>query len=288
MRSPDDICLLCESKKATKENSHIIPKFMGKSLLGLTGTKRAYILDTDKGHLPADFTQDIAKENYLFCPDCESYFSFMETYIAERLHKRLWTARLIDQFPYQENGGGVGWKTCLQVDPTIFRLFIYSILFRCSVSSVKLHDGFKLEAQEHATLKDILIKFISPSYKEFIHAIANNKKNISAFPFVLYTSKTFENPTTNTIFTSTYNKNPYVLHLNEYILIFSFVEKTRIENFDFLVNNDLSPVKVGFFSEDFWLGENKRFFDQTLDIMNKKTKAAGKELYIDPKFKKDK
>ena len=134
---------------------------MGKTLLGSNGARRAYILDTDRGHLPADFTQDIAKENYLFCPSCESYFSFMETYVAERLHKRLWTVRLNEQFPYQENEGGVGWKTCLQVDPKIFRLFIYSILFRCSVSSVRLHEGFKLDVKEEASIKSILKKFIS-------------------------------------------------------------------------------------------------------------------------------
>ena len=89
MRTPDDICLLCEINNATKENSHIIPKFIGKSIFGVNAVKRAYILDTNKGHLPADFTQDSVKENYLCCPNCELYFSiffiavtfFMSTFI---------------------------------------------------------------------------------------------------------------------------------------------------------------------------------------------------------------
>jgi hypothetical protein len=287
MRTPNDICLLCDTNKAIKENSHIIPKFIGKTLLNDGGTNRGYILDTSRGHLPADVIQDIAKENYLLCPDCESYFSIIETYIAERLHKRLWTVRLADQFPFYENGGGVNWKVCAQIDPNIFRLFIYSIIWRCSISQIRLHSEFKLTEDEENLLKKNLQMFISATHKEFIFKVERKGTNVSIYPFVIYTAQTFPNKTSNVIYTSTHNRNPYVLYLNEYILLFSFTKNDMMERFDFLVNDDSSLIKIGFFSEEFWKSENKRFYDQTLDIMSKKTKAAGKELYIDPKFRKD-
>ena len=285
MRTPNDDCLLCSQNKATKENSHIIPKFIGKTLLGLTGPKQGYILDTNKGHLPAEKTQDIAKENYILCPSCENYFSIIETYIAERLHKRLWTERQAAQFPYSESEGGVGWKSCAQIDSIIFRLFIYSILFRCSISSTRLHSDFKLNNEEESLLKDDLKLFISKTHKEFIEKVNDGNYKVSIYPFVIYTASVFQSPASNTIYTSSYNKNPYVLHLNEYVLLFSFSNNDMIKRFDFLVNNDDTPIKIGFFTEEYWREENKQFFDKTLEIMKRNTKEAGKELYIDPKFR---
>jgi len=32
-RTPDDICLLCQSRKSVKTKSHIIPKFFANSFL---------------------------------------------------------------------------------------------------------------------------------------------------------------------------------------------------------------------------------------------------------------
>lgn len=288
MRTPNDDCLLCTQNKATKENSHIIPKFMGKTLLGITGAKQAYILDTNRGHLPAEKTQDIAKENYILCPSCENYFSIIETYIAERLHKRLWTARQTNQFPYSENEGGVGWKLCAEIDSKIFRLFIYSILFRCSISSTRLHKDFKLNNEEESLLNDELKLFLSKTHKEFIEKINDIDNKISLYPFVIYTASAFQNSTSNTIYTSSHNKNPYVLHLNEYVLLFSFSNNDMIKRFDFLVNNDDSPIKIGFFTVEHWREENKQFLNTTLEIMERKTKEAGKELYVDPKLRQGK
>ena len=282
MRKPTDICLLCDTNQATKENSHIIPKFIGKSIFGSRGIKRAYLVDTNKGHEPADFTQGTIKESYLFCPNCESYLSNIETYIAERFHKRLRTAKLTDQFPLYENKGGVTWKICLQVNPIIFRLFIYSIVWRCSISESSIHQKFKLSSEEDTLLKSDLKKYITSTYKEFIEKIETRSENIMIFPFVIYTSQSFHDNAMNTIFTSSYNKNPYVLHLNEYIVLFSFKTKTFLDNFDFLVNNDISHIKLGFFSEEFWLLENKRFFDETVKLTIKTAKAAGHKLYVGP------
>lgn len=275
---------MCDTNQATKENSHIIPKFIGKSIFGDQGIKRAYLVDTNKGHEPADFTQDSIKENYLLCPNCESYFSNIETYIAERFHKRLRTAKLTDQFPLYENKGGVTWKICLQVNPVIFRLFIYSILWRCSISESSIHQKFKLNPKEEVFLKNDLKKFIASSYKEFIGKIEARLESTITFPFVIYTSQSFHNEPMNTIFTSPYNKNPYVLHLNEYIVLFSFETKTLLDNYDFLVNNDHSHIKLGFFSEEFWLSENKRFFDETVMLTIKTAKAAGRKLYVGPQL----
>lgn len=280
MRTSNDICLLCDTNNATKENSHIIPKFIGKSILSESTIKRAYIVDTNRGHLPADFTQDTVKENYLFCPTCELYFSHLETYIAKRLHKRLWTERYAEQFPRFENQGGITWKVCSEVDKTIFRLFVYSIILRCSLSSNKLHAGFNLDSAEEIILKTDLRLYLSNTYKELMGKMRATDNEISILPFVIYTSHSFQNGTKNNIYTSSHNKNPYVLHLNDYVILFSFTSSTMLDRFDFLVNSDNSAIKIGFFNEQFWDSLRQQFMTETAHMTVRQTIEAGNTPYV--------
>lgn len=256
---------------------------MGKTLLATTSGNRGFIFDTDQGHLPAKMTQDIAKEDFLLCPTCENYFSILETYIATRLHNRLWDIRFAGQFSTHENAGGVTWKVCEQINPSVFRLFIYSIVWRCSISESRLHSGFKITNEENSILKRNLKEFLCANQNELLEKIKDHNL-INLCPFVIYTSQTFKNKTSNTIYTSSFNRNPYVLHLNEYIVIFSFTETEDLNRFDFLVNND-ELIKIGFFTEKFWTEGNERFLNETVDVTLKKAKAAGKTVYLDPKIK---
>lgn len=49
-RTSNDDCLLCQKNKATKKNSHIASKFLGKSILGGSGPRKGYVLDSSKPH----------------------------------------------------------------------------------------------------------------------------------------------------------------------------------------------------------------------------------------------
>ena len=71
MREPTDDCLLCTTNKATKTNLHIIPKFIGKTILS-DGDKKGYILDLKKTNNKVEKVQDSIKENYILCPSCDS------------------------------------------------------------------------------------------------------------------------------------------------------------------------------------------------------------------------
>ena len=65
-------CKLCEKKEATKTNSHIFPRFMGVSMLEtVDGTRKGYKISTKTG-LNKRPEQDSPKEDFIFCPDCES------------------------------------------------------------------------------------------------------------------------------------------------------------------------------------------------------------------------
>ena len=84
MKYPTDKCLLCKENNSSQRNSHIIPKFFGQGIFSGTKPRHGISWSKDKGKKKV---QDISKENYLFCPDCEKGFSVSEAYCAIRLER---------------------------------------------------------------------------------------------------------------------------------------------------------------------------------------------------------
>jgi hypothetical protein len=253
MRTKGDKCLLCLENLSNKENSHIIPKFISKSILGEGPVKRAFLIGTDRAHKPPEFSQDSPKEDYLLCESCEEYFSILETYMATRLHNRIWDIRYQRQFITNISEGGICWKNCNEINPTIFRLFIYSIIWRCSVSSTEAFKTFKLEPKEEISLRSALHKFKQTKQKDLLNKITVEFGEI-LIPFVFFTSDNFVDRTANFILANPAVRNPYQIVLNEYMLLFSFELNEKQKVFDFLNNLDNSATKVGFFPIELWNG----------------------------------
>ena len=129
MRQPSDTCLLCNKQKATQRSSHIIPKFMGQGLFYGTSPRHAILWSKDRGKQKV---QDIMKEDYILCPDCERGLSLLENYCALRL-ERLNKVKYFYQFRYIKEGD-YEIVECKELDIKIFNLLIYSIIWRVSTS----------------------------------------------------------------------------------------------------------------------------------------------------------
>jgi len=274
MRTSDLNCLLCLTNKATKTNSHIVPKFMTKNLLGQGNQKRAYTIGTHTGDKPPKYEQDSPKEDFILCPDCESYFSVLETYINERVHRRLWDIRKSADFTEEVNAGGVKWKSCLSTETKTFQLFIYSIIWRCSISSTALFNKFKIDNGHEEGVRKSLHAYKAITQSDLLSII---KKSEVLFPakYVLMTCEKNLEPTKNVLMHMTGNKNPYTLILNEYMLILSFIESEKQQGFQEL-NNSIPTeenVKIGFLKEETWDGHrqslNQFVFKKTIENLEK-------------------
>lgn len=225
---------------------------MTKSLLGEQGAKRGYMIGSDRAHKAPEFSQDTAKEDFILCDSCEQYFSVLETYIATRLHNRLWDIRHAQQFSTYINQEGITWKVCEQIDTLIFRLFIYSIIWRCDISATDLCKDFALNADESETLRATLFSCKYDKQQDLLNNIEQFKATFPTLPFLFFTADGFNDRTSNTLFVNPSIKNPYQLVLNEYMLIFSFDLNEDQKKFDFLNNTDNSKIKIGFFTKELW------------------------------------
>ena len=158
MTQSENTCALCQWRKADKTNSHVIPKFLCKTMLGSGNNKQAFTLNTDTLAQDTKFSQDTDKVDYLFCTECETYFSVLETYVATRINNRINNVRFDYQFT-TETHKRIKWKVCKEVNPAVFRLFIYSIIFRCTLTPIGIFKKFKLKDSQLETLHRYLLHF---------------------------------------------------------------------------------------------------------------------------------
>ena len=255
-----NLCKLCLQNEATQKNSHIIPKFMTKTILG-TGQLQGFVLDTSTTDIPAQKIQDTAKEDYILCPSCESYFSVIERYVANNFHYKLWDTSLTEEFIEKRTGtnsNAIVWKECVKVHPLIFRLFIYSIVWRCSISLTKAHADFVVNNEEG--LRKALFDYYGKNIDEIIQLFEKNPANFPVYEFIFVTSESFGDKTANAISTLPLSKEPYFLLLNEYLLLFSFNANEILDRLIPLVNKS-GVIKVGFFPEEAWKGIREDFIN---------------------------
>ncbi|MBK9792158.1 MAG: hypothetical protein IPP60_03450 [Sphingobacteriales bacterium] len=274
IRDANSDCLLCKQSKALKTNSHIIPGFMTKSILGNTNKKRVYLLGTDRMHKSAEYSQDTDKEDYILCTSCEKYLSILETYIANRLHDRLWNIRYESQFPTYSNGE-IKWRVCEQIDESIFRLFFYSIIWRCHIASTEVCKNFKLIEEEAESIRVPLLACKYDKHADFIANLPAYVDEIPIFPFIIFTAENFGDRTKNIISPNSSTRNPYEFIFNEYVLYFSFTNNEKQNEFQFLNNTDNSKIKIGFFSYKFWETLRKQHMDFFVDVTKKNLKKRG-------------
>src|SRR5260221_5023267 len=125
MRTIESDCLLCSAKKATKTNSHIIPKFFVKSIFAEAG--RAFLIQANKADEKALIRQNSPTEDYILCPECEQYFGILEREFANKIYNILTEPAYQEFFKDDKTPGQVLVRYCHAIDPMVVHLFIQSI-----------------------------------------------------------------------------------------------------------------------------------------------------------------
>lgn len=261
MRSVDDLCLLCVTNLATKKNSHILPKFMTKSILGTSNQKAGYILQSSK---PFDKSkvQDSPKEDFILCESCEKYFEILETYVSQRLHNRLWDVRKNNEFEDHINNDGIRWRSSKQININVFKLFLFSILWRSSISSHPLFNLYKISEEEKDVFRAELMKFRVSQQKELLEKVEN--ENIINIFYIILTCQGFGDETKNVIFPYSDTGSPHSFYLNRYLIFFSFTNFS-LNQLDFLVNFQNNNLNIGFLSPESWQG----FLDNLVEFYSR-------------------
>ncbi|NRS87206.1 hypothetical protein HNQ02_000106 [Flavobacterium sp. 7E] len=235
----NEICNLCKVKNADKENSHIIPKFMSKRLF--EGVKpRFTVLITKEGKRKK--LQDTPKESNILCKDCEKRIEIVETYFSRVLidlnslqnAKRKYT---IDFFENQEI------IVCNDLHPTLYKIFIFSLVWRCSISSLLEFETFQLEDYVEEELRVFLNKNLLKRHDELLASL-DNITEIPQYHTCLIKPKN----NTRGLFTSyNFGQNAYAIYTVDYAIFFYTNDEILVQkHLSFSnINNGLVRVVIG-------------------------------------------
>lgn len=239
-RNPTDKCLLCGKMSATQRNSHIIPKFISSDFLGDKSNKKGYIIDSEAGVKKT--IQDSPKEDYILCPNCETYFSVIETEVSQEiksLHSDIEDS--ITEPLILENA---------KIPSKIFHLFYFSQFWRVSVSNLDIFKWLNLPKEIENHLRNELNKFSALNKVDFQEKLSKNELG-KIIPYGVFTSLDFSERTKNLIITSDVS-DPYCLIADKFgLALYSGINQIPEKNREFY-NTDVEHKKVSILPSQLW------------------------------------
>jgi hypothetical protein len=264
-RTPNDRCLLCQTENSTKKNSHIVPKFITKSILGTDVQKKGYIWDTGGKRKKPTVCQDTSKEDYILCPSCEKYFEILETYVSKYLHTRIQDEKYNDNFSFFTTPGNIDYAKCLKSNSLVVKLFFLSIYWRCSITTKIPFTDFQINEEEQ--LRISLLRHKTQDIKELLIEIEDKK--INDFSLVVIRSTNQNDQTNNFMYAQVSEDNTYGLVFNEYITFFAIEETPITRKMISFANKNGNQFLVILGSGEFWLTFKNMIIEHFRDLKSK-------------------
>ena len=227
------------TREAIQENSHIIPRFMGVTILeNPDGKRKGFKLDNDLNFLKQKAQQDSPKENYILCPECENELGKHERKLANEFYYKFKKSEHDKDFPRTLLSNGIQRTSNENVDYTAFKLATYGILFKVSISTLPYFSDSKITDEQREMLRQIL----------------NKERDFNDISIVLLTSENDINFTENYIYAYSYDDHlVHIIWANDYIFLVDFGTNVEmIKHFDGIKMKDDGLFKIGVLPNQVW------------------------------------
>lgn len=238
-------CKICKINTADKDNSHIIPKFMSKRLFENSRPRHSIAIDKSGKQKKL---QDTPKENKIFCKSCESRIEKLETYFSKFFidvnslsnPKRDYTIGILHDHEA---------VFCNDLHPTLFKLFIFSLVWRCSISNLGDFENFKLDALIEEELRRFLNSNLKSTHSELMQSL-HEIQRIPYYHFCITKPKS----KTRGIYTSfNFAPDSYLMFTVDYAIFFYTTEVPYVALHEFFSNRDNGVVKIMLGDDDSWM-----------------------------------
>lgn len=259
-RQPTDLCLLCSERPSTQKKSHIIPKHFGQGIFHGTNPRHGIAITIDGKEKKV---QDIIKQDFILCPYCEKGLSVIETYCILRLNK-FNDLRYFDEFRRHKEGEFEFFEP-KKIDNRVWNLFIYSIVWRLSMTDIFEFQKLKLPEEEENKLRLILKNFMTISQGELMEKI-NGLTTLPDHSHVILRPKKKLRPPGSMLSAASLDKDTHQIHLVDYLLIYLSDKNRLVDLLKRLDNNTLDrQPRIGLTTKEYWESFN-------FDLLNKWTK----------------
>lgn len=240
-------CKLCLTREADKPNSHIIPKFLAKRLFESIIPRHSIEIDR-KGKKRK--IQDTPKENLILCKDCEKRFEYLETLISKKITSINNYNNLKNKFKIVEYGNNKILE-CLNINPIAFKIFVFSLVWRASISSLPEFESFKLDDKTESDLRNLLNEKLKNSHIELVASLSESI-DIPNYDYCVF-KPLVRNEFSRGVFTSyKMNKFQFGIFTVDYIIFFFLNSKDMDPAYKLVSNYQNEKVLITLIGTDYW------------------------------------
>ena len=182
----------------------------------------------------------------------------METFIATHFYYRYRNPRFADAFPIEKRYNLITEELdsiiCNKVHVGMFKLFIYSQIWRASISTDSAYKNFKLSPELEETLRHTLDTFLKDTADETIAYYDQHVADFPQFQFTISTPKDQSESIGNFV-AEPYEdgKGAYLMVLNEFAIIF-YSKWDEGRKFGRAFNPGAYPINVSIVTVEEWQG----------------------------------
>jgi hypothetical protein len=241
----ENICKLCQQNEATQANSHIFPRFFKKHYLTFNKGFHYYNISKKKTDR---IVQDLPKEDYIFCPECESRFQTLEYFASLYLNNSYnWLKK--NDFPISKNHSDC--QIAKNCDSKIFTLFVYSLIWRAHISKDDAFKDFILPIKCAEDLRRTLFGIVPTKISELPNQLHLLKEQRWNYIFIKPEKKSGIYHVIN------YNDNIRTkgiafVHTFEYAIIFVLNRKVVPSKFEDYINRKFNPLLFLAMKTELW------------------------------------
>lgn len=228
-RNPNDTCLLCLARESTKTNSHWVPASLLKSMIGKRDKEESHAinsyiqsrLNTYYGRSNLKNTDPELREHhyaidFIFCDNCENRLAVIEGIVPPIIQDEIRVQNKRSNYHEDLSFLQIPFKRCLRLNNAIYRLFIYSIVWRISMVYRLKYGYMILDPNLEENLRNILDTYLNQN----LSFIIKKECEIPNYDFQVITADTFLPDTGNIVYTENIYKEPNVFYVNEFIILF--------------------------------------------------------------------
>lgn len=242
------ICKLCILKPANKTNSHIISKFLGKRLF--ENLPNRHTIQYSRVSKKDIKKQDTPKEDYILCNFCEKRLEIIETYFSRRLNEIFF----FENYPSKFQLNKIQEQEYLECNlrPDLFTLFIYTLIWRSSISNLEIFRNYKLPEtteEQMRILIDINLKF---SQKDMLNHVFISNKEFDPITCLLK-PKEYNDESRGLMLAYQNSPNCFLLFVSEFLIFFypkSEFSDMAHRNFNL---NEISKILIPLANTSQWI-----------------------------------
>lgn len=240
-------CKLCLTREADKPNSHIIPKFLAKRLF--ESTKPRHSIEIDRKGKNRKI-QDTPKESFILCKVCEKRLEYLETLISKKITSINNYNNLKDKFKLVKYGNNKILE-CLNINPIAFKIFVFSLVWRASITSLPEFESFKLDDKTESNLRILLNEKLKKSHTELIASFSESI-DFQNYDYCIF-KPLVRDEFSRGIFTSyKMDKFQFGIFTVDFIIFFFSNSKDMNPAYNFVSNYQNEKVLITLTSTDDW------------------------------------